>query len=246
MPNGDQEGLQLEKLRLELDSERATRARIDAERRKVEAEIAKLERGREVDETARIKAGLELQELRNRLAGKEPHWKAQLVQTIVIVIGVIFTAAQIYLAVRDNNRKDLLTASEHLHDGYPSAAAWLAEHGREGLHVLVKSVDAAHQLEQKSWPLTTRAALQELRPRSSSLTAEERADLHEAMMRNDAVLRASLTAYGKQPTPETMTEIANLHCVQLDLQKVIGEQPPAWESTKGSIDTVFLGRVRPC
>src|ERR1051326_8485819 len=123
MPDrGDKEALELEKLRLELESERASRARTDAERQKVEAEIAKPERERDLESAARTKALLEVEELRARLAGREPHWWAQPAQALVVMIGVIFTASQIYLAVRDNNRKDLLTASEHLHDGYPSAA----------------------------------------------------------------------------------------------------------------------------
>jgi hypothetical protein len=243
---GDKESLEIEKLRLELESERASRARTDAERRKVEAEIVKLERERELNETARIKALFEVEELKRRLEGKEPHWLAQRFQTIVVVLGVCFTAYQVYFAVHESNRKDLLTASEHLHDGYPSAAAWLAEHGSEGLRVLVQSVDAAHQLEQKAWPLTTRAALQQLLAHSTSLTEDDRKDLHDAMLRNDTALRASLTDYGQQPAPEKMTQIANLRCVQLDLQNVTGEQPPAWESTAGSIDTVFLKHPRPC
>ena len=206
------------------------------------------------------KLRLEVEELKRRLEGKDPQSITQLIQTlvvvlgvvftaiqtIVVVLGVVFTASQIYLAVRDNNRKDLLTASEHLHDGYPPAAAWLAEHGSEGLRVLVQSVDADHSLEQKAWPLTTRAALRELHAHSKSLTDQDRKDLDEAMLRNDAALRAALKKYGDEKTLETMTQIANLRCVQLDLQAVVGKQPPAWGSTARNIDAVFLGRPRPC
>src|ERR1041384_4872706 len=84
-------------------------------------------------------------------------------------------------ATMESARTNLQTASEHLENGWPSAAVELGQFGPEGLRVLVTSVDSTHRTVQKSWPMVTRAALQEIYRKRDSITEDERQILLTAM-----------------------------------------------------------------
>jgi len=222
------EELEIEKLRLEAETERARRELAQAERLKVEAEI---------------------EELKARLAARE--WVWQRAQYVAIVLGIFFTAGSFVLSVREEARRNLLTASEHLFEGYPSGAVELADSGKQGLRILVKSIDPTHQLEQKSWPVTTRAALLEIQRLRDDLTPEQKEDLRKAMLRSDATLRNQLTAYArmlrdsqvpKEAISKLKAEVRDLYCIQRDLQAIVTEgPPPSWKNTHESVLSLLFG-----
>lgn len=209
-----------EKLRLEIEEIRARRALADLERRKLEFEV---------------------DDVRIRVDGTEPHWPWQRLQYVAVIGGVLLTLLSLAVtyrgflkSVEQTRRTNIQAASEHLQRGWPSGAIELAQYGSEGLQMLVASVDATHRTVQQSWPIVTRAALREIERHGDSLTKDEKTFLGIAMKNNHRRIRELLD----RPSPQE--NIADYICVQLDLQRVLGTKAQDWDLTAKQIQTQQL------
>jgi hypothetical protein len=215
------------------------------QRRKDDLEIQKLEvqlqreakNAAQTDDLAIRKLEHEIEDIRRR-------WPWQRAQYLVIMAGVAVSAVSLSLsyctyqkAVREERQQGLQSAVEHLQNGWPSGAVELAQYEPEGFQVLVKSVDATNSTVQKSWPVVTLAALDELH-RYGRLSNEQKADLAKAMTANDVRIGELLVQAASEPEKQgpaydgLVASIKNHYCVQTSLQRVLGTTPTDWPKTK--------------
>ena len=218
------------------DARKALKEQLEIEQ--LQVQLARDKRDEEeTDNLTRKKLRLEIRDIRKR-------WPWQLAQYVVIIAGVMVSAISLSLsyftyrkAVREERQKGLQVASEHLQNGWPSGAVELVQYVPEGLDILVKSVDATNATVQKSWPVVTIAAIDELQ-RYGKLTERQQADLVRAMNSNHArllelIVEARNTSKKKSPEYAVLLKSINdFSCVQIGLQGVLGSAPPAWEKTR--------------
>jgi hypothetical protein len=193
------------------------------------------------------KLELDIAKAKAEAAGKEPHWRWQRAQYLFIFVGVLSIAAP-YLtywkSVREMHEIGIRTATEHLQNGWPSGAVELAHYDDDGLLILVKSIDPTNATVQKSWPVVTLAALDELLRHKNDLDGYK-TDLKKAMDDNHARLQELIQAAHGIPDRKSkeygdaLSVIHNHYCVQVALQKLNPAPPLQWPKTLADIEDLF-------
>jgi hypothetical protein len=241
--------LEIAKLELDIEHERARTGIGQLELQKAAAELEELrlenerrEREKQQAATAEEKLRLDVQDLRR--SGRI--WWPR-IQVLAVVGGVVVSTFTYWLSVHQAHDKDIQTAAEHLQNGYPSGAVELGRYP-DALGILVRSVDATHRTEQKSWPVVTLAALDEIYRRRTQLDDQQKRVLRNAMNESDVAIKLRLTSMAagiSQPsapttsTPvgesQTTRELEDYVCIQLALQNALAEKPQDWDKTYASV-----------
>jgi|GEM_PF-990935 len=258
--------LDVDKLTLDIAAARRLADAAERDREKAVADLEKLHldnekaRRREgFDALEQQKIQLEIRALRQKVRGRERVGFWQKVQYGVIIIGVAFSAASVWVSIStykkaldDAAKRDFQNAVEHFGKGWPAGALELSERGADGLQALVYGIDPTGERNQASWPLVTEAALDQLARKQSGLTPEEKAALAADVDRSDRKIRQQLLLIDRMPPPAdekaeagqdaALALLSDLVCIQSKLQKV-APAPPDWSDTQQRADIKLVGRA---